>query len=814
MDIGFSPFATRPAQVESVDDWLGEPRDSSLPLDGPVGTPAFPVQRRADDLLPPAEDSYEETRATLSPESHSESMGEAYGLFTEGLGGGPDAAGIGVEGGGQAVSVAGDGQHVLGADSPNGVTDSSDEFSAAADVLDAIAENSQDHGSETVLGDEGEVGDDDAGSAGGDAGSASAGADDAAGDGVDEDSDSLDDAPADDSAGASIATETDGSERSRRPAAYIASAPQHVSGPSAEAERSENRSARATQSQRARSDGDRAGRSRKPQSRTSVQNTYMVVTVYRGRTQVKRWEGNTQWMGDKGRSYRGTVRNGHVSWTGGAKVDGVKVRTDENGHGGIPIEEWIPKNGTRVVVTVSTGYGGGKGTGTDGEATGAGGSGSGQGGQVGGDGDGEQDTTNIKDDVPGSVDVTENADGTITLDGTGGTGDTTTTSTDTTSTTGGEVSGDVSTTAETGSDADGVTDGTKNQGGTGWDDGRETGSGIAVGRTYGDSSGAKGGTTVEKGGVAKASASRVTGVKFGGKEGAIRGDGKKSDDGARGAMALFGGLVGVSRAMRPIVEAAFILEDISPAAFAKSLMKKSFKKFSAAAVRKKLANQARAYATNRMATKVVPKLAASKAFRKLSKAERKLLAQRIEFGIQRSYMKKVGKGASGEVRRLKGVTKKVDGKALRIAEKDLRRAQAVKEAADVQVVAGRLPQNHKWAGKRYPQGKIPKKYRDEGLHFTSDGFPDFLPHAKRLPNGKMSVQIKLTGDFAQDVKLANAAAGFKGAKRPGYTWHHHQDGKTMILVPTDLHNKVAHTGGQARFKEMTGDLTAYPKGER
>lgn len=31
----------------------------------------------------------------------------------------------------------------------------------------------------------------------------------------------------------------------------------------------------------------------------------------------------------------------------------------------------------------------------------------------------------------------------------------------------------------------------------------------------------------------------------------------------------------------------------------------------------------------------------------------------------------------------------------------------------------------------------------------------------------------------------------------GYTWHHHQDGTTMQLVPTDLHDAVRHTGWAA-----------------
>lgn len=34
----------------------------------------------------------------------------------------------------------------------------------------------------------------------------------------------------------------------------------------------------------------------------------------------------------------------------------------------------------------------------------------------------------------------------------------------------------------------------------------------------------------------------------------------------------------------------------------------------------------------------------------------------------------------------------------------------------------------------------------------------------------------------------------------GYTWHHHQDEKTMQLVPADIHRKTGHTGGVANTK--------------
>ena len=39
-----------------------------------------------------------------------------------------------------------------------------------------------------------------------------------------------------------------------------------------------------------------------------------------------------------------------------------------------------------------------------------------------------------------------------------------------------------------------------------------------------------------------------------------------------------------------------------------------------------------------------------------------------------------------------------------------------------------------------------------------------------------------------------------GWKKPSnMTWHHHQDTRTMQLIPTDIHNAVRHSGGASRL---------------
>jgi hypothetical protein len=90
-----------------------------------------------------------------------------------------------------------------------------------------------------------------------------------------------------------------------------------------------------------------------------------------------------------------------------------------------------------------------------------------------------------------------------------------------------------------------------------------------------------------------------------------------------------------------------------------------------------------------------------------------------------------------------------------------------------------LPRNGHLAGDVHPKTGVP---------FDKDGFPDFSAVAKE------KVQIEQTGSRAGDVRAANKAAGLKETPED-YVWHHHQDGKTMQLVPEDVHAQTGHTGG-------------------
>lgn len=61
------------------------------------------------------------------------------------------------------------------------------------------------------------------------------------------------------------------------------------------------------------------------------------------------------------------------------------------------------------------------------------------------------------------------------------------------------------------------------------------------------------------------------------------------------------------------------------------------------------------------------------------------------------------------------------------------------------------------------------------------------------------VKLEKFVNYDVDFKDANKLAGFKTEPK-GYTWHHHQDGKTMQLVPRDVHSAFQHTGGMSTTK--------------
>jgi hypothetical protein len=127
------------------------------------------------------------------------------------------------------------------------------------------------------------------------------------------------------------------------------------------------------------------------------------------------------------------------------------------------------------------------------------------------------------------------------------------------------------------------------------------------------------------------------------------------------------------------------------------------------------------------------------------------------------------------------------------------------------------PKNIKHANRRPKQGVISEvKNSDKTITYTKmiggkeisvtyskNGYPDFSPYAH--PDYPNPVKINMTGKNTSDFKQANKAIGLKGSKPPkGYTWHHMEDGESMLLVRRDVHDCTlggfAHTGGASVVK--------------
>jgi hypothetical protein len=98
-----------------------------------------------------------------------------------------------------------------------------------------------------------------------------------------------------------------------------------------------------------------------------------------------------------------------------------------------------------------------------------------------------------------------------------------------------------------------------------------------------------------------------------------------------------------------------------------------------------------------------------------------------------------------------------------------------------------------------------------------NGYPDFSPHAMKLPDGsKATFEIDMTGKSSDFTKARDAMrkklgdpswpGGGPNKKAPkGWTWHHNEDGVTMELVPSNLNNNIPHTGGDSLARELAGD---------
>jgi RHS repeat-associated protein len=86
--------------------------------------------------------------------------------------------------------------------------------------------------------------------------------------------------------------------------------------------------------------------------------------------------------------------------------------------------------------------------------------------------------------------------------------------------------------------------------------------------------------------------------------------------------------------------------------------------------------------------------------------------------------------------------------------------------------------------------------RADGVSVTyRNGYPDFSPHEAAR------VEITQSTDRSADFRAANEQINYPGNKPPpGYTWHHNENGTTMQLVPSDIHDDFTHSGGVSNVR--------------
>ena len=88
------------------------------------------------------------------------------------------------------------------------------------------------------------------------------------------------------------------------------------------------------------------------------------------------------------------------------------------------------------------------------------------------------------------------------------------------------------------------------------------------------------------------------------------------------------------------------------------------------------------------------------------------------------------------------------------------------------------------------------------VEFNEKGFPRFEPYIHIDEEGRryMVELDNITGDY-RDNDNTNRAMGI--VKEPkGITWHHVEDTRTMIGIPSDIHDPIKHTGGRAVKKAI------------
>jgi hypothetical protein len=85
--------------------------------------------------------------------------------------------------------------------------------------------------------------------------------------------------------------------------------------------------------------------------------------------------------------------------------------------------------------------------------------------------------------------------------------------------------------------------------------------------------------------------------------------------------------------------------------------------------------------------------------------------------------------------------------------------------------------------------KLPKELNSPDVTDTAQ-FKYDTKDLKQTLEGNSVLKSNFTDKQIEAIAKENA-------KIPDYTWHHHQDGKTLQLVDHALNSKTGHTGGRA-----------------
>jgi hypothetical protein len=94
-----------------------------------------------------------------------------------------------------------------------------------------------------------------------------------------------------------------------------------------------------------------------------------------------------------------------------------------------------------------------------------------------------------------------------------------------------------------------------------------------------------------------------------------------------------------------------------------------------------------------------------------------------------------------------------------------------------------------------PKGNLNNKV----IKYTS---PDLQGYPTNLPPSGVDITYanswfnSVKSQYGSNITYVNINFFVNGVK---HTWHHHQDGVTMFLVPSDIHS-IAHSGGGAMIK--------------